>query len=400
VLHPIRARWRSVALDGGIYGEPLISGRRVFVATENNSVYALNASTGTIEWRRTLPAPVPASALPCGDIAPTVGVTSTMVIDPATGRLFASASIYTRDTISHVLYAISPTTGKIVFRRDLDQPGWDAPTQLQRTALGLDNGRVLVGFGGNYGDCGAYNGYLMSVPTTGSGATVVYKVPTDREGAIWAPSGVSVDPAGHIFLATGNGSSQSTRDGGDSVIELDSSLREVGSFTPSDWRRDNASDLDLGSSAPILVSNNRVFIVGKETTGYLLNAANLGGLGGQLTSARICFASGGDAYRGSTIYVGCPNSSVTAARISGNSLVVAWHAPNGVSGSPTIAGGLVWAIGSGNLVGMRFGSGTVVASIPVDQVEHFAAPSAGDGLLVVAGTSKVQAFEGPQGYRP
>jgi hypothetical protein len=298
------------------------------------------------------------------------------------------------------LFAISPTTGRIVFRRGLDQPGWSPAAQLQRTALGLANGRVLVGFGGNYGDCGDYNGYLMGVPATGSGPTLVYKVRTAREGAIWAPSGVSVDAADNIYFATGNGSSFTVRDAGDSVIKLDRSFKEVGYFTPTDWRHANVSDLDLGSTAPMLVSNNRVFVVGKATTGYLLDAAKLGGVGGQLASAPICFAQGGGAYRGSMIYVGCPQSSVTAVRISGNALSVAWRAPNGVSGSPTIAGGLVWSLGSGNLVGMRFGNGAVVATIPVIPVHRFAAPSAGEGLLVVGGTSQVQAFEGPLGYRP
>ena len=398
-LRSIRTRWTSSALDGAVYGEPLIEGARVYVATENDTVYALNSSSGAVVWSRHLGTPVPAAALPCGDISPTVGVTSTMIIDPTTGRLFVSGSTEVHGAVKHLFFALSSASGKILFQRDLDQPGWTAPAELQRTGLGLDNGKVLVGFGGNYGDCGNYNGYLMGVPTSGIGATLVFKVATVREGAIWAPSGVAVNSLGHIFLATGNGSSHSVRDAGDSVIELNSQLREISYFTPTEWLQDNDSDLDLGSSSPILVSRNRVFVDGKEQTGYLLGAANLGGFGRDVSSTAVCFSEGGDAYRASVIYVACPQASLTAVRLHGNSISVLWHAPSGINGSPTLAGGLVWAIGSGSLVGMRLGTGAEVARAPVIPTEHFAAPSAGDGLLVVGGASNVEAFEGPSGYR-
>jgi outer membrane protein assembly factor BamB len=398
-LRPIRSRWRSATLDGAVYGEPLIFGGRVYVATEHDTVYALDASTGRVLWRRALGAPVPAGALPCGNIGPTVGVTSTMVFDPATNRLFASASTMASGAVTHMLVALDPTIGRILFRRDLDRPGWSAPAQLQRAALGLDGGRVLVGFGGNHGDCGAYNGYLMGVPTSGRGATLAFKVPTKREGAIWAPSGVAIDTAGNIYLATGNGSSNTARDAGDSVIELNVSLREVASFTPTEWREDNINDLDLGSSAPVLLSGNRVFVIGKEQTAYLLSAARLGGLGGQLASRDICFAIGGNAFRGSTVYVGCPGAPLTAVSVVGNTLAIRWRA-SAVSGSPTIAGGALWSIGDGTLYGFSFATGKVIAQIPTVDVEHYAAPSAGEGLLVVGGRTQVEAFEGPAGYVP
>ena len=68
-----------------------MSGGRVFAATENDTVYALSASTGAVIWSRHLATPVPASSLPCGDIGPTVGITGTPVIDPARGEIFVVA---------------------------------------------------------------------------------------------------------------------------------------------------------------------------------------------------------------------------------------------------------------------------------------------------------------------
>ncbi len=83
--------WTSPALDGQLYGEPLVVGGRVYVATENDTVYALSAITGAVVWSTHLGAPVPASSLPCGDIEPTVGITGTPVIDPSRGELFVVA---------------------------------------------------------------------------------------------------------------------------------------------------------------------------------------------------------------------------------------------------------------------------------------------------------------------
>ena len=83
--------WTSPALDGQIYGEPLVSAGRVYVATENDTVYALSA---THREGGLVPAPGHPGAresLPCGDIAPTVGITGTPVIDPARGEIFVVA---------------------------------------------------------------------------------------------------------------------------------------------------------------------------------------------------------------------------------------------------------------------------------------------------------------------
>ena len=73
--------WTSPVLDGQLYGEPLVSDGRVIVATENDTVYALSSTTGSVEWSTHLGTPVPSGSLPCGDISPTVGITGTPVID-------------------------------------------------------------------------------------------------------------------------------------------------------------------------------------------------------------------------------------------------------------------------------------------------------------------------------
>ncbi|HXZ83400.1 MAG TPA: PQQ-binding-like beta-propeller repeat protein [Acidimicrobiales bacterium] len=399
VLQPLRLLWRTSSVDGAVYGEPLIYQGRVYVGTEADIVDAFDAGSGRLLWTRRIGQPVSAGHLPCGDIGPTVGITSTMVIDPLSDDLYASEEVAAGVSVHHELVALDAASGRVLFRRDLDQVGWSGAAQLQRAALALDDRRVLIGFGGNDGDCGSYQGYLMSVPENGSGATLVYAVPTTKGGAIWAPAGVSVLPSGEILAATGNGASTTNYDEGDSILGLTPRLKLVGYFAPSTWRLDNADDLDLGSTAPVALSDGRVLIVGKSGGAYLLNSNHLGGVGGQVASTEVCNARGGNAVDGSYVFVACPDSSLTALRVQGNSLTVVWHAPQGVSGSPTVAGGDVWSVSGGELVGLNPRTGAQVVTVAAVPTEHFAAPSAGEGLLVVGGDGAVEAFAGPAGYR-
>lgn len=77
----------------------------------------------------------------------------------------------------------------------------------ERPALALGGDEVLIGFGGNAGGCGKYHGYVVAVPTDGTGPIGAYEVPTTRVGAVWAPAGIAVASDGNIYLLTGNASS-------------------------------------------------------------------------------------------------------------------------------------------------------------------------------------------------
>lgn len=81
--------WTSVALDGQVYGQPVVVGTQLIAATENNTVYSLNATTGAVEWHTHIGAPR-TDNFPCGDIVP-LGITGTPVIDGA--NLYAVAEV-------------------------------------------------------------------------------------------------------------------------------------------------------------------------------------------------------------------------------------------------------------------------------------------------------------------
>jgi|BarGraNGADG00212_1021973.scaffolds.fasta_scaffold12853_1 hypothetical protein len=371
----------AATLDGAVYGEPLGVGGRVIVATEGDSVYALDPTDGHVVWRRHLGTPVPLSSLPCGNIDP-LGITSTPAYDRSTGSLFVVSEVAGP---RHVLFALSAATGAVRWSRSVDLAGDDPRTHQQRAALAVGNGYVYIGFGGLAGDCGAYRGEVVGVPVTGRGATIAYRVPVAREGAVWATGGPVLDASGNLYVSIGNGSSTGTYDGSDAVVELSATLRLRSRFAPSQWAQDNANDADLGSLSPVLVPGGWVFIAGKSGIGYVLRQGALGGIGGQVSSQGVCAAFGGSAQVGSTIYVPCADGLRMVQVGSDGSIRPGWQVQAGATGPPVIAGGVIWsvAIGTGELQALAPSTGALVAHIGIGPVPHFASPTPWDGLVLV-----------------
>lgn len=379
--------WRA-HLDGAVYGEPLVLGDRVLVATENDSIYSLDRRTGHTEWRTHVGTPVPLSALPCGNIDP-LGITGTPVIDRATRRLFAVAET---TGYRHVLVGVDVDSGRVLQRRDLPTPGGQPRFQQQRPALTLAHGRVYTAFGGLFGDCGHYLGSVVGAPVTGRGPLVTYRVPASNNAAIWATGGPVLTPDGDLLVSVGNGAATSRSagyDGSDSVLKLTPQLRREGFFAPSTWPLDNAADLDLGSLTPALTGNGRVLIAGKRGTAYLLSLQHLGGVGGELTSAPLCRGFGTPAHHGDVVYLPCVDGGLAAVDVSGDRINVLWRGPSDGNGSPVIGAGTVWVAGwdSGTLYALDERTGAVQHQITVaDALPHFVSPSL-SGNLVLLGTT-------------
>jgi len=404
-LSRVHRVWTSPALDGQLYGEPLVDGPTVLVATENDTVYALNALTGKVRWSTHLGTPVDSSQLPCGNISPSVGITSTPVIDPFRQEVFVVADVEGRRGPVHQLVGLTMATGTVVLRQGVDPPGIFTPAALQRVALTLDAGRVVFGFGGNFGDCSTYHGWVVSVPE-GGGKLDTYEVdsgPGQSEGAVWMGGAAPViDQQGNIWVAVGNGShttSADPYDGSDSVLELSASLKLLQYFAPTSWASDNAHDFDLGSSAPVLLPNGLVVQAGKSQTAYLLSERHLGGIGRQLaTLPSFCGddVDGGSAVVGTTVYVPCRSGTIAlVVGTSPPSLTIRWQAA-GVSGPPIVAGGFVWAIdGNGSLDALNESTGAVVHRFSLGTpANHFPTPSVGAGRLFGTGDDRVFAFAG------
>jgi len=424
--------WTSIHLDGQVYGQPVIVGGRVVVATENDTVYSLNSLSGAIEWSTHIGAPR-TDNFPCGNIMP-LGITGTPVIDA--GNVYVIAEIQNSPTqFEFDLVTLALTTGLITRKVNIN-PGnrggvnFDANYQQQRGALTIAGGEVYATLGGLAGDCtnpsnntDGYRGYTIMYPETGTGTVQWWssasRDATDMLGGIWSAGGASVDAAGNVFVSTGNSnhtSSSDPYDFSDGVIKLSpTNLSVLDYFAPSGvsdlthdggpaWWQDNASDADLGSSTPLQLPANRVFQVGKSGMGYLLDSTNLGHISGGLASHRVC-AAFSDAVFGSlayalvagveTVFVGC-NDGLQAVQISAshNDFSLGWHNTSQVSDKPPIVvGGGVWSvsIGGGTLSQYDASSGSQLASYSIPGSNHFTSPSASNGMVFVEGGDQVQA---------
>ena len=386
----------SLTLDGAVYAQPIIVDHGItIVATENNSVYRL--SNNAVVWRKNLGAPVPRSSLPCGDIDPT-GITGTPAYDATTNTVVV-VSLF-GSPIRHVATGLDPVTGAVKWSRTVDVPssvtGISPSAMQQRGGLIVAGRRVYVPYGGLAGDCSSYRGSVVGLdldhPTT---ATLWnFTVPTSREGGIWSTPGPVENPGGGLFVAVGNGATASTGtyDYTDSVLRI-AGQQIIDSFSPSVWRNDNASDLDLGSQGPQIVGNY-VFAAGKNGHAYLLNRAKLGGIGGQVSSISLCNSFGGAATVGSEVFVPCTDG-VRAVRVNSNgTMTVLWHAASNINGTPTAGAGYIWALdsGAGVLHALNPSTGASVYSLSVGSVNRFAAPALYAGAVFVGTLSGIKVY--------
>lgn len=377
--HSLSKTW-SAQLDGAVYAEPLMVGNRVIAATEGDSLYALDPTNGRVLWRTNVGTPVPQSALPCGDIFP-LGITGTPVYDPATGLVYAVAEI---TGPAHILVGVDVTNGQVKVRRVVDTDGMDPAAHQQRAALTLANGMIYIPYGGLDGDCSDYIGRVVASRADGQGSLLVYRVPTPREGGIWATPGASVDAGGNLYISVGNGAITSgSWDHSDAILKFSPTLKLLDAFAPSSWASENAGDVDLGSQGAVLLPNNFVFIAGKSGTGYILRANALGGIGGQVDAQSVCVSFGGAATVGSTIYVPCIDGVRQVSVDANGKMRVGWQASGNIFGSPIVGGHTVYSHSSNTLYALNMNTGQVITSLNVGQLNRFVTPTiAGSGIFI------------------
>ena len=379
--HALLKSW-SMQLDGAVYAEPLVVGNHVVVATEGDSLYALDPASGRVQWHTRVGTPVPQSTLPCGNIDP-LGITGTPVYDPATGLVFAVAEIMGP---GHILVGVDVNTGQIKVRRSADADGMDPRAHQQRAALTLAHGMIYVPYGGLDGDCSDYIGRVVASRTDGQGSLLAYRVPTPREGGIWAPPGASVDASGNLYVAVGNGEiTQGNWDHSDSILKLSPTLHLLDAFAPGNWAAENAGDVDLGSQGPVLLPNDFLFSAGKSGKGYILHSNALGGVGGQVSSQEVCRSFGGAATVGMTIYAPCTDGVLQITVDANGQMHRGWQAPGNIVGSPVVGGNTVYCASNDTLYALNRANGQVVASLHVGTVNRFATPTI-SGTTVFVGT--------------
>jgi hypothetical protein len=321
----------SDAVDGQIYAQPLYMAavaitnqgthNVVFVATENDSVYAFDADQNTGSnaaplWQVSFIDPsagvttVPSSAVGSANITPVIGITSTPVIDPSTLTLYVEAKTMevsgTVTSYVHRLHALDVGSGAEKFGGPVviqpEAPGaglgnngmglvlFNGLRHLNRPGLLLANGVVYVAYA-SHGDITPYHGWVVGFNAqTLQPQGVFNTTPNGGLGGVWSGGGgPATDDAGNIYFITGNGTFDGTNnnDYGDSYIKLTPSgtnLNLADYFTAYNQATLADGDTDLGSGGLVVLPDavgsaahpHLAVGAGKDGIIHLIDRDNLG----------------------------------------------------------------------------------------------------------------------------
>jgi hypothetical protein len=439
----------NATLPGQVYAQPLYvqngpGGASVLIAaTEENAVLATDASDGSQVWRMDLDQPANRSQLPCGNITPHVGVTSTPVIDLDSRIVYVAANTIGDGGLNprQLVYALSLDEGFLVDGWPVDVSivqygdlGFDSRPHNQRGALLLQNGYLYVPYGGHFGDCGTYHGWVVAIPTADPSNPSAFATDA-RGGGIWAPAGLSSDGTS-VFAATGNTfGTLMVWQGGEAVFRLGDGASFSGDsadyYAPLNWFALDTGDADLGGVAPIPVSvdgavpSDLIVAVSKLGFAYLLDRANLGGIAGELTSVHVANSTvinapaAFTAPSGTYVAVASSGNGIGCPAASGNLVVfqigasappsinVAWCASASGRFAPIVtttdgtSESVLWTIASGfpsnRLRAYNAETGEVLfdgggPDEAIGTLKSFLAPIAVNGRIFIAGDNQLYAF--------
>ena len=421
--------WQA-PVDGPVYAQPLLwtapGGQRLLiVATEQDEVFALDAGDGRVVWRAALGRPVPPDDLPCGDISP-MGITGTPVIPG--GTIYLDAMTEAGGAVRHLLFALDAGSGRVLAGWPVDVAArlaaegrrFVAANQGERGALAAEGGKIFVPYAGHFGDCAFYHGWVVGVPMSDPAVLGAWATRA-RGGGIWAPGGVVSDGTS-LYVATGNTIGADGQFGdGEAVFRLGFGPAYTGDtadfFAPGNWQELDDADLDLGATNPVLAGPS-VVQLGKDGNAYLLDRADLGGIGTAaavrhvssvpIRTAPASYRLGGIRY---VVFqaegVGCPGGrggDLVALKVGAGApgqIAVAWCAEENGLGAPIVtedAAGepIVWAVGAEGderLRAFRGSDGTVLfTSAPMGLVRRYTTLIASGTRLYVGADRAVYAF--------
>jgi hypothetical protein len=327
---------QTVALDDQVDAQPLVvpgvfitagpySGTThdvVYVATENNTVYAIDVNTGTILLNPNFGAPV-SWPLTCNNNGPHVGINSTPVIDPTSSTLYVMTYTHTGPAKDYTLHALqlgsltdAVTPQTVTASHPLTNGftyNFKAEYQRQRPALLLANGSLYAGFG-SFCDYSANlsRGWLLGW-TAGTLAPFPSAQLNDQRSedngsfflaSIWMSGyGPSTDDSGNVLFVTGNSDPNTYNPANsiqESVVKISSSLSTVlDLFTPDDQASLDQGDTDFGSGGVLVLPDqpgslpHLAVAAGKDGNMYFMNEDDLGGYSPNMNNVLGTYQVGG-----------------------------------------------------------------------------------------------------------
>jgi hypothetical protein len=335
----------NVTINGSVHNV-------VYVVTEADGIYAFDADSQTQNpnplWYTSLVNGTTVTPIPClahknaCTIYPLLGITGTPVINQATNTMYfiartAEGSSTNPNYVARI-HGLDITTGvdKITpyticsvpfstgqmgcqLQTGIFNPLGDGqrPGLLLEPTTGFSQGVLWVGFSGQ--------GMMLAFDASNLNALADWTATphpknTTGGGGIWGSGGgVSGDANGNVFVAVGDGTFDVNVGGnnyGDTIVKLNLvtsatttsgfAVQVMDYFTPPDEACRQTTDTDLGSGGPVLLPpqpgdvSNLIFIAGKGNVpdcdtanpAYLVNADDMGGLGGGVQSVGTTAAIG------------------------------------------------------------------------------------------------------------
>jgi len=399
---------RFLPTDGKVDAQPLylsglsINGAShnvVYVATENDSVYAFDADSGTQLWHSSLlgagESPPSNTDVGCTQVTPVIGVTATPVIDRAAGAhgtLFVVAMSVLDSTYHQRLHALDVTTGAELLDGPMEIAAtypvsggtmtFDPHAYEERAALLLSQGTLYTSWT-SHCDIQPYSGWVIAYSESTLSQRAVFNAAPNsghKGPAIWmAGGGPAADPAGNVYLLTANGGFETTLnadgfpsqgDYGNSFLKLTlggGTLAVADYFAMYNEVAESGVDEDLGSGGILLLpdftdssgtsrqlavgagKDGNLYVVDRNSMGKFSTSANNifqeldGALGAGIWST--------PAYFDNTVYYG-PNGGqllsfgISQAKLAPGSHTAKAFAYPGTAPSVSAnaaANGIVWA---------------------------------------------------------
>ncbi|NVI06071.1 outer membrane protein assembly factor BamB family protein [Paraburkholderia youngii] len=395
----------SLAIAGGTHNV-------LYVATENDTVYAFDADTGATLWQvRTLGGgETPSDDLGCSQIVNTIGITSTPVIDRSRGT---HGTIYvvamSKDAAGgyhHRIHALDLATGAELLNGPTEvavasYPGTGAgntngvlpfTTSLYAERAGLLLlGSTLYTSWTSHCDHGGYTGWIMGYGAdTLQQTTVLNVTPNGIGGAIWMSGAGPASDGSSIYLLDANGTFETTmtssgfpanNDFGNTFLKLRTSggLSVADYFAMTNLVQESNDDIDLGSGGalvlPDLTDANGVVQhltlgAGKDSTIYVLNRDSMGKFnpttdniyqeipaqlaGGEFGmpayfNGRVYFGSVGDHLKAFTV----TNAKLSITPTAQSAMTFAYPGTTPSISANGTTNGIVWAAENGNVAALH-----------------------------------------------
>jgi len=442
----------QASFTGKMYASPLYlengpAGKGIFIAvTTNNDVLALDESSGKTVWTRSIGQAASATGAGCGNVSP-LGILSTPVIDASSRTIYVAGAVGSNAIERHEVHALSADDGKERSGFPIDVASiaakgtvaFQARTQNQRSALALVGHTLYVPYGGHFGDCGDYRAWVFGIDVSDPSKRGGW-VGLGRGEGIWAAGGTASDGNG-VFAITGNNTALTANHAdtdSEEVVRItglgELERNDANIFYPARWRTMDDADADFGASSPVYIEvpgatpSKIVVAIAKDGHLYLLDAANLGGMGGQkadftVSNGSMTLLTVPAAYTtakgvhvvfsvrsgSANCPAGQPNGhvmmSVLIPKGAPPAPSIAWcAAASGADTAPMVtttdgnSDALVWYMNDGKLKAVDGDTGAVVfdgGSDSCSGVRQWTAPIAVKGRIVVGGDGHLCSWSAP-----